>query len=124
MTTPLSSLCGSLLTGVSFRNQPLTNFFTTTMSSNQDFSLDKTIPVFDGANSLELQAQLKGFLQLKRWLRIVAGIITRPTAADVDQLAWDNADEMVLGAITLKLVHTLHTGMVAATAAATWTALN
>jgi hypothetical protein len=94
------------------------------MSSNQDFPLDKTIPVFDGANFLEWQAQTKGFLQLKGWWHIITGIITRPAVAGADQTAWDNADEMALGAITLKLVHTLHTGMVVATAAATWTALN
>ena len=99
------------------------------MSSSNDFSLDKTIPVFDGANFLEWQAQMKGYLQLKGWWSIVNGTITQPavgtagaTQADVDQ--WDNVDEMALGTITLKLAHTLRTGMVGTTSAATWTALN
>ena len=99
------------------------------MSSSADFSLDKTIPVFDGANFLEWQAQMKGFLQLKGWWRIVNGTMTRPIAGNAGAMQadinnWDLADEMALGAITLKLAHTLRTGMVAATSAATWTALN
>ena len=47
--------------------------------------------------------------------------VANATAAHVE--AWETADEMALGAITLKLAHTLRTGMVAATSAATWTAL-
>ena len=99
------------------------------MSSSADFSLDKVIPVFDGSNFLEWKAQMQGFLQLKGWWQIVNGTITLPVAgnagamqADVNN--WLLADEMALGAITLKLAHTLRTGMVAATLALTWTALN
>ena len=98
------------------------------MSSSADFSLNKTIPVFDGANFLEWQPQMKGFLQLKGWWHIVNSTITQPVvgaagATQADVNGWLMADKMALGAITLKLVHTLRTGMVAATSAATWTAL-
>ena len=44
-------------------------------------------------------------------------------AVATDEAAWDNADEMALGAITLKLAYTIRTGMVAATLVLTWTAL-
>lgn len=71
---------------------------------------------------------MKGFLQLKGWWRIINRTMTRPAAGvagatQADMNNWDLADEMALGAITLKLAHTLRTGMVAATSAATWTAL-
>ena len=91
--------------------------------SSDSFSLDKTVPVFDGSNFLEWSAQMKGYLQLKGWGRIVDGTITRPAAQGADQTAWDNADEMALGCITLKLAHNMRTGMVGATSALTWTAL-
>ena len=84
------------------------------MSSNS-FSLDKTVPVFDGSNFLEWSAQMKGYLQLKGWWRIVDGTITRPGT--------QGADQMALGCITLKLAHNMRTGMVGATLALTWTAL-
>ena len=91
--------------------------------SSDSFSLDKTVPVFDGSNFLEWSAQMQGYLQLKGWWRIVNGTITRPAAQGADQTAWDNADEMALGCITLKLAHNMRTGMVGATSALTWTAL-
>ena len=91
--------------------------------SSDSFSLDKTVPVFDGSNFLEWSAQMKGYLQLKGWWRIVDGTITCPGTQGVDQMAWDNSDEMALGCITLKLVHNMCTGMVGAMSALTWTAL-
>ena len=71
---------------------------------------------------------MNGYLQLKGWWRIVNRTITRPVAGTAgavatDEAAWDNADEMALGAITLKLAYTIRTGMVAATLVLTWTAL-
>ena len=98
------------------------------MSSSADFSLDKTIPVFNSSNFLEWAAKMQGYLQLKGWWHIVNSTITCPVAGTAgavvaDEVAWDNADKMAIGAITLKLVYTLHTGMVAATLALTWAAL-
>ena len=96
------------------------------MSSSTDFFLDKTISVFDGSNFLEWAAQMQGYLQLKGWWCIVNGTITCPVTGTVaaDEVAWDNADEMAIGAIMLKLAYTLRTGMVTATSALTWTALH
>ena len=91
--------------------------------SSDSFSLDKTVPVFDGSNFLKWSAQMQGYLQLKGWWRIVNGTITRPAAQGMDQTAWDNGDEMALGCITLKLAHNMRIGMVGATSALTWTAL-
>ena len=71
--------------------------------SSDSFSLDKTVPVFNGSNFLEWSAQMQGYLQLKGWWRII-----RPAAQGVDQTAWDNANEIALGCITLKLVHNIH----------------
>ena len=91
--------------------------------SSDSFSLNKTVPVFDGSNFLEWSAQMKGYLQLKGWWRIVNGTIACPGTQGMDQMAWDNSDEMALGCITLKLAHNMCTGMVGATSALTWTAL-
>ena len=65
---------------------------------------------------------MKGY-QLKGWWRIVNGTITHPGTQGMDQTAWDNADEMALGCITLKLAHNMRTGMVGAMLALIWTAL-
>jgi hypothetical protein len=99
------------------------------MSSSNKFSLEKSVPIFDGENFLEWQAQMTAYLQTKGWWHIVNGTITLPVAgvnnatqAQVD--AWETANEMALGALTLRLAHTLRTGMVGATAALTWTNLN
>ena len=56
--------------------------------SSDSFSLDKTVPVFDGSNFLEWSAQMQGYLQLKGWWRIIDGTITCLGTQGVDQMAW------------------------------------
>jgi len=93
------------------------------MSSTNEFSIDKVVPVFDGSNFLEWDAQMKGYLQMKGWWRIVEGTTTRPAAAGAGQDAWDLADMQANGCLTLKLAHSMRTGTAGATSHITWTAL-
>src|SRR6266446_1398515 len=92
-------------------------------------TLEKHVPTFDGSNFLEWKAQMQAYLMEKGLWRIVNGTITLPVAgtagatqADVE--AWYKQDDMANGSMTLRLAFNLRTGVVGASSAATWTALN
>ena len=111
--------------GVSFRNlTPLHN-----INNNMSNTLNKFVPTFDGSNFLEWKAQMQAYLMEKGLWRITNGMLTVPvagtagaTAADVE--TWHTKDDQANGSMTLRLAHNLRTGVVGATAALTWTALN
>ena len=84
------------------------------MSSSQEFNIN-AIPIFDGSNFFEWEAQMTGYFQVKNLWRIVNGTRTLPvvgtanaTQADVD--LWENADEMARGILTLKIAFNLRAG--------------
>ena len=86
-------------------------------------TLEKFIPTFDGSNFLEWKAQMTAYLQERGYWQIVNGTITQPvappaTAAEIE--AWDVKDEMANRSITLRLAHSLCTGIVGATLHATF----
>ena len=68
-------------------------------------TLTKFVPVFDGANFLEWEAQMKAYLMEKGYWRVVDGTLTRPAAAGDPQTAWDLKDEMANGSLILRLAH-------------------
>ena len=94
------------------------------MSSSQELNIN-TIPIFDGSNFFEWEAQMTGYFQVKNLWRIVNGTRTLPvvganvTQADVD--SWLDADEMARGILTLKIAFNLRAGQLGTTAAITWT---
>ena len=111
--------------GVSFRNQtPIYN-----INNKMSNTLDKFVPTFDGSNFLEWKAQMQAYLMEKGLWHITNGTLILPvagtagaTAADVEM--WHTKDDQAKGSMTLRLAHNLRTGVVGATAALTWTALN
>ena len=92
------------------------------MSSSQELNIN-TIPIFDGSNFFEWEAQMTGYFQVRNLWRLVNGTRTLPVAgatqADVD--AWLDTDEMARGLLTLKIAFNLRAGQVDTTVAQTWT---
>lgn len=93
--------------------------------SSQELNIN-VIPIFDGSNFFEWEAQMTGYFKVKNLWRLVNGTWSLPVAgtggamqADVD--AWLNADEMAQGLLTLKIAFNLQAGQLGINANTTWT---
>ena len=94
------------------------------MSSTQELNIN-TIPIFDGSNFFEWEAQMTGYFQVKNLWRIVNGTRTLLVAGTAgatqqDVNTWLDQDEMARGLLTLKIAFNLRAGQIGATAATTW----
>ena len=92
------------------------------MSSNNN-NIATHIPILDGTNYREWESQMKGYLQSQGLWRVANSTVTR-LADDlaIKQAKWDISDNMVQGALTLRISPNCH-NHVGATSAETWTAL-
>ena len=93
------------------------------VSSNQSNpSVSTYVPILDGTNYREWSAQMRAYLRsVGLWL-IVSGTTTAPTDP-VELQKWTLSDSMANRAIELRTSINLH-DLIAATSAATWTALS
>ena len=92
------------------------------MSSNNN-NIATHIPILDGTNYREWESQMKGYLQSQGLWRVANGMVTRPANDQpVEQAKWDISDNIVQGALTLRISPNCcnHIG---ATSAETWTTL-
>ena len=93
------------------------------MSSSQaNPSVSTYVPILDGTNYREWLAQMRAYLRSVGYWLIVNGTTTAPT--DPAELAkWTLLDSMANGAIELRCSLNIR-DLIAATSAATWTALS